>query len=41
MISRRICDVCIRHDLYIISDDIIPLVYDNMTFTSVPSLGGD
>jgi aspartate aminotransferase len=39
---KALCDVCVRHDLYILSDEIYyHLVYDNRTFTSVPSLGGD
>ncbi len=34
--------VCIKHDLYIISDEIYSnLVYDGKPFTSVASLGGD
>ena len=37
-----LCDVCVRHDLYIISDEIYyRLCYDGHIFTSVPSLGED
>lgn len=33
-------DVCVRHDLYIISDEIyFKLLYDGRTFTSIASLG--
>lgn len=37
---RALADVCVRHDLYIISDEIYyGLVYDGRTFTSVAALG--
>ncbi|UOO38669.1 pyridoxal phosphate-dependent aminotransferase [Oscillospiraceae bacterium CM] len=39
---EALCDVCVRHDLYIISDEIYyRLVYDGKKFTSVSSLGED
>ena len=39
---RAICQVCVKHDLYIISDEIYyGLVYDGRPFTSVASLGPD
>ncbi len=39
---KALCDVCVKHDLYIISDEIYyRLVYDNKKFTSIASLGGD
>ncbi|MEL4105749.1 pyridoxal phosphate-dependent aminotransferase [Oscillospiraceae bacterium WX1] len=39
---EALCDVCVRHDLYIISDEIYyRLVYDGKKFTSVASLGED
>ena len=39
---RGLTDVCVRHDLYIIADEIYyRLVYDGRTFTSVASLGED
>lgn len=39
---RPLMDVCIRHDLYIISDEIYyGLVYDGKPFTSVAALGED
>ncbi len=39
---RALCRVCVKHDLYIISDEIYyRLVYDNKKFTSIASLGGD
>ena len=35
-------DICVKHDLYIISDEIyFKLLYDGRTFTSVASLGDD
>ena len=37
---KALMDVCVRHDLYIISDEIYyGLVYDGMPFTSVAALG--
>ncbi|SHH53478.1 aspartate aminotransferase [Sporobacter termitidis DSM 10068] len=37
---RSLADVCVRHDLYIISDEIYyRLVYDNGEFVSVAALG--
>ena len=37
---KALADVCVAHDLYIISDEIYyRLVYDQRTFTSVASLG--
>ena len=37
---RAIADVCVRHDLYIIADEIYDkLVYDGAVFTSIPTLG--
>ena len=39
---RALADVCIKHDLYIIADEIYyKLVYDNHEFVSVASLGKD
>jgi len=39
---RELADVCVKHDLYIISDEIYyKLVYDNNKFTSVAELGDD
>ena len=39
---RKLADVCIKHDLYIMSDEIYyQLVYDNRKFTSFAKLGGD
>ncbi|MCL2426935.1 MAG: pyridoxal phosphate-dependent aminotransferase [Oscillospiraceae bacterium] len=39
---RELVDVCIKHDLYIIADEIYyNLVYDNKKFTSVAELGKD
>lgn len=39
---RPLMDVCLRHDLYIISDEIYyGLVYDGKPFTSVAALGED
>ena len=36
---RAIADVCVRHDLYIIADEIYDkLVYDGAVFTSIPTL---
>lgn len=37
---KALADVCVRHDLYIISDEIYyGLVYDGKSFTSVAALG--
>ncbi len=37
---KALCDVCVKHDLYIIADEIYYcLVYDDKKFTSVASLG--
>lgn len=37
---KALCDVCIRHDLYIISDEVYYcLCYDGCEFTSAASLG--
>lgn len=37
---RKIADVCVRHDLYIIADEIyFKLLYDGKTFTSIAALG--
>lgn len=37
---RALADVCVRHDLYIIADEIYyGLLYDGKTFTSIASLG--
>lgn len=39
---RAITDVCVRHDLYIIADEIYSaLVYDNKPFISIASLGSE
>jgi aspartate aminotransferase len=39
---RALVDVCVRHDLYVMSDEIYyGLVYDGKKFTSVAALGGD
>ena len=39
---RGLAEVCVKHDLYIMSDEIYyRLVYDGKTFTSVASLGED
>lgn len=39
---RALADVCVEHDLYIISDEIYYcLIYDGVKFTSLPSLGED
>ena len=39
---QSLADVCVRHDLYIMSDEIYyKLVYDGKTFTSVAELGED
>lgn len=37
---RAICDVCVKHDLWILSDEIYDkLLYDGRRFTSVAALG--
>ncbi len=37
---QAIADVCVKHDLYILSDEIYyQLIYDGMEFTSLASLG--
>ncbi len=37
---QAIADVCVKHDLYILADEIYyQLIYDGMEFTSVASLG--
>ena len=37
---KAVADVCVKHDLYIISDEIYDkLIYDGAVFTSVPALG--
>ncbi len=37
---QEIADVCVKHDLYILADEIYyQLIYDGMEFTSVASLG--
>ena len=39
---RALCAVCVKHDLYIMADEIYSgLVYDGKKFTSVASLGED
>lgn len=39
---QDIADVCVKHDLYIISDEIYyQLIYDNAKFVSIASLGED
>ena len=39
---RALADVCVKHDLYILSDEIYyKLVYDGKKFTSVAALGND
>ena len=39
---RALCDVCVKHDLYIMADEIYSgLVYDGQAFVSVASLGED
>lgn len=39
---KALADVCVRHDLYIISDEVYyRLVYDHKEFTSVAALGED
>lgn len=39
---RAIADVCVKHDLYILADEIYyQLIYDGIDFTSIASLGED
>ena len=39
---RALADVCMKHDLYVIADEIYAtLVYDDCKFTSFPTLGED
>jgi aspartate aminotransferase len=39
---KALCDVCAKHDIWIISDEIYcKLLYDGRSFTSVASLGED
>lgn len=39
---RALCEVCIKHDLYIIADEIYyKLLYDHAEFVSIASLGED
>ena len=39
---QAIADVCVKHDLYILADEIYyQLIYDGMEFTSIASLGED
>lgn len=39
---REIADVCVKHDLYIIADEIyFKLLYDGRTFTSIATLGDE
>ncbi len=39
---QAIADVCVKHDLYIIADEIYyKLIYDGIEFTSIASLGED
>ena len=39
---QALADVCVKHDLYIIADEIYDkLVYDSAVFTSIPTLGED
>lgn len=39
---QAIADVCVKHDLYILADEIYyKLIYDGMEFTSIASLGED
>lgn len=39
---KAIADVCVKHDLYILADEIYyKLVYDGLEFTSIASLGED
>ena len=39
---RAVCEVCVKHDLWIISDEVYyKLLYDGRTFTSVAALSED
>lgn len=39
---RALADVCVKHDLYILADEIYyQLIYDGIEFTSIASLGDD
>jgi aspartate aminotransferase len=39
---QALADVCVKHDLYIIADEIYDkLIYDGASFTSIASLGDD
>lgn len=39
---QALADVCVRHDLFIIADEIYDkLIYDGASFTSIPTLGED
>lgn len=39
---RAIADVCVKHDLYILADEIYyQLIYDGIEFTSIASLGDE
>lgn len=39
---QALADVCVKHDLFIIADEIYDkLVYDGASFTSIPTLGAD
>ncbi|MDD5938371.1 MAG: pyridoxal phosphate-dependent aminotransferase [Clostridiales bacterium] len=39
---RALADVCVRHDLYIVADEIYySLIYDGKPFTSIASLGDE
>lgn len=39
---QALADVCVRHDLFIIADEIYDkLIYDGARFTSIPTLGED
>lgn len=39
---QTLADVCVKHDLFIIADEIYDkLIYDGASFTSIPTLGED
>lgn len=39
---QALADICVRHDLFIIADEIYDkLIYDGARFTSIPTLGED
>ena len=39
---QALADVCVKHDLFIIADEIYDkLIYDGASFTSIPTLGKD